>query len=60
MFTPAFLEHVFLTYFVGVQAFMHMRMRKKVDELLMVLNRAKLPAEATVEKKTWGGKSCAK
>ena len=39
------------------QAFMHMRMRKRVDDLLTVLNRAKLPAEAAVEKKAWGGRS---
>ncbi len=42
------------------QAFMHMRMRKRVDDLLTVLNRAKLPAEAAVEKKAWGGRSITK
>ncbi len=42
------------------QAFMHMRMRKRVDDLLTVLNRAKLPAEAAVEKKAWGGRSYTK
>ena len=44
----------------AAQAFMHMRMRKRVDDLLTVLNRAKLPAEAAVEKKAWGGRSVTK
>jgi hypothetical protein len=39
---------------------MHMRMRKRVDDLLTVLNRAKPPAEAAVEKKAWGGRSYTK
>mmetsp|Transcript_45438 Transcript_45438/g.106767 ORF Transcript_45438/g.106767 Transcript_45438/m.106767 type:complete len:310 (-) Transcript_45438:69-998(-) len=39
------------------KAFMHMRMRKRVDDLLQVLNRAKPPAEGAVEKKTWTGRS---
>uniref|UniRef100_A0A7S0YKZ8 Arp2/3 complex 34 kDa subunit n=1 Tax=Hemiselmis tepida TaxID=464990 RepID=A0A7S0YKZ8_9CRYP len=39
------------------KTFMHMRMRKRVDDLLHVLNRAKPPAEGAVEKKTWSGKS---
>mmetsp|Transcript_10943 Transcript_10943/g.22021 ORF Transcript_10943/g.22021 Transcript_10943/m.22021 type:complete len:310 (-) Transcript_10943:526-1455(-) len=39
------------------KAFMHMRMRKRVDDLLQVLNRAKPPAEGAVERKTWTGRS---
>uniref|UniRef100_A0A6U2IX00 Arp2/3 complex 34 kDa subunit n=1 Tax=Hemiselmis andersenii TaxID=464988 RepID=A0A6U2IX00_HEMAN len=39
------------------KTYMHMRMRKRVDELLHVLNRAKPPAEGTVEKKTWTGRN---
>mmetsp|Transcript_28843 Transcript_28843/g.72628 ORF Transcript_28843/g.72628 Transcript_28843/m.72628 type:complete len:310 (-) Transcript_28843:281-1210(-) len=41
------------------KTYMHMRMRKRVDDLLHVLNRAKPPAEGAVEKKTWSGKSVA-
>jgi len=39
------------------KAFMHMRMRKRADDLLQLLNRAKPPAEGAVEKKTWQGKT---
>jgi len=39
------------------KAFMHMRMRKRADDLLQVLNRAKPPAEGVVERKTWQGKT---
>jgi len=39
------------------KAFMHMRMRKRVDDLLQVLNRAKPPAEGAVERKTWTGRT---
>jgi actin related protein 2/3 complex subunit 2 len=39
------------------KAFMHMRMRKRADDLLQVLNRAKPPAEGNVDKKTWQGKT---
>ena len=34
-----------------------MRMRKRVEDLLHVLNRAKPATEGAVEKKTWSGKS---
>lgn len=38
------------------KAYMHTRMRNRVDNLLQVLNRAR-PADATKEKKTIGGKT---
>lgn len=39
------------------KTYMHMRMRKRVEDLLHVLNRAKPAQEGAVEKKTWSGKS---
>lgn len=48
----------FLHYHIKcAKAYMHIRMRKRVDTLLQVLNRAKPDLVGSTEKKTASGKS---